>query len=178
MPDAAPNKSDMWVNPTSILTCIVLVVISSVLGAVFAKENTTQIMGFCSMICVSLFTLLQTKQASNKAEKASVKAGEAASLVQENAVFTSERLENLTAVAMGAKKTGESIYKLVNSASGHQLGLYASLARRMANITGDPADMAVAEKAEKMFAEHNEKQSQVDKVNGGPHGHEVAKSAP
>jgi hypothetical protein len=165
------NRSDLWVNPTSILACIGLVVVSGVVGAVIAKDNTTQIMGFCSMICVSLFTLLQTKQASNKAERASFQAGIAANLVQENSVNTEQKLQHLTDVAVGVKKTGESIYKLVNSASGHQLGLYASLARRMANITGDQEDVAVAEKAELMYHDHEAKQREVEKVGGAPDQH-------
>jgi hypothetical protein len=60
-------------------------------------------------------------------------------------------------------KVGEATHMLVNSAMGAQLKLHADTARAKSDITGQPADIAVANLAEKMLAEHVAKQAALDK---------------
>ncbi len=45
---------------------------------------------------------------------------------------------------------------------GSQLQLHAATARSLANVTGAPSDIAVADAAEKMSREHSAKQAIVD----------------
>jgi len=168
--------------------------------ASFAKEAQTAVLigGFASSICVSLLTYLKTHRVEEKTdaigaktdaigtkadkavENASVAAGKAeetANLVQENAAHNDERLEMLTRSTLENKKTGQAIYGLVNSQSGKQLGIYAVMARRMANTSaaaGDPRaedDARIADQAEKDYLEHEQKQRRVDDAGEAPqHG--------
>ncbi len=53
-------------------------------------------------------------------------------------------------------------HTLVNSAMAAQLRLHAQTARAKADITSDPADVAVADMAERMLREHEAKQATID----------------
>lgn len=57
----------------------------------------------------------------------------------------------------------DSIHVLVNSAMGAQLKVNAALARRVADLTDqNPADVAIAEMAEKAAVAHDDKQKGID----------------
>lgn len=56
------------------------------------------------------------------------------------------------------KKVTESTHVLVNSAMTIQLRLNATVTKRLATVTGDPGDAAVADLAERMLKEHESKQ--------------------
>lgn len=57
-----------------------------------------------------------------------------------------------------------AIHKLVNSAMGVQLGINADLARWKADRTGNPEHVKAADKADKLYFEHEESQARVDKA--------------
>lgn len=138
----------MGTYQTSIIVTLGVVVLAGVVGAAFSSVNAAQIIGFCSITCVSLLTLLQAKQTAVQAEISADK--------------SEERLHTITQVALDTKKTGEVVHRLVNSGNLNQLKLYAVMARRMATNTGDVADIEIADQAEKLYQEHAEHQKEVD----------------
>jgi hypothetical protein len=72
---------------------------------------------------------------------------------------TESNSEKLNAVT----ETNEKIHTLVNSNMGVQLEISAVFARRIAIMTKDPEDLRAADLAERYLAEHQAKQSIVDK---------------
>lgn len=62
----------------------------------------------------------------------------------------------------GIQKTGEDVHILSNSNFGVQLQLNAVVSRRLSAFTKDPADLAAAMLAEKLYNEHMAKQAVVD----------------
>ncbi len=73
-----------------------------------------------------------------------------------NNKVTDKKLESIT-------KTGEAVHVLVNSSMSAQLKISAIALRRIADMTNHPDDIAAAELAEKLLAEHLAKQEIVDK---------------
>lgn len=59
-------------------------------------------------------------------------------------------------------KVAEQTHILVNSRMGVQLRYVADLSAWKAKQTGDPADQLAADQAQKLLAEHEGKQAQVD----------------
>jgi hypothetical protein len=71
---------------------------------------------------------------------------------------------NVTSATLASiGRTLNTVHTLVNSNLGTALASNASLARRLALHTGKSEDATAADIAEKISAEHNAKQSQVDK---------------
>ena len=172
---------------TGIFSLIGVVVVAGVLGSIFSKENTVQILGFCSITVVSLLGLLQAMLAAVKVEEVAVKTQESAKIVSgkvdqvadkaesaaqrvaarvaEAAIEVQEvkrvlgvagqrtdsRLDNLAMVTLETNKTGKEIHTLVDGAMTAQLSLNATISRRLAVISTDPADALVADKAEKLY---------------------------
>lgn len=62
-----------------------------------------------------------------------------------------------------AQEIAEKTHTLVNSNMGAQLKMHALLCRRMAEKTGEPDDLSAATQAEKLLAEHEDKQAVVDR---------------
>lgn len=60
------------------------------------------------------------------------------------------------------RKVVDKVHVLTNSGLGLQLRINAVMARRLATMTGDPIDQENAVNAERLLAEHDVKQSQVD----------------
>ncbi len=70
-----------------------------------------------------------------------------------------QAVASMAAAKMAAKlnvieKTGDVTHKLVNNAMAVQLKLNASVTKRLAIMTRDPEDEAVADQSEKMLREH------------------------
>lgn len=63
-----------------------------------------------------------------------------------------------------ANKQLRAIHTLVNSATGVQLKLNAELSRWKAVQTNDPDHSIAADKAERLYLEHEEKQAKVDRT--------------
>lgn len=64
------------------------------------------------------------------------------------------------------QQLGEETHELVNSGSLVQLKLNAELSHWKAKQTGDPEDIRAAETADKLVAEHIEKQKRADATKG------------
>jgi|SRR5688572_10175863 len=73
------------------------------------------------------------------------------------------------AAVVNDKKLNE-IHGLVNSAMSVQLKITAVLARRLAGLTKDPADVKAAEDAEAASVEHDTKQAQLDRQKRASEG--------
>lgn len=76
---------------------------------------------------------------------------------------STHRLDDLTAVALATQKLGKKTHRMVNSAMGIQLRISALALRRLAQMTGNPEDIAAAELAEQVYAEHHAAEVVVEK---------------
>jgi len=94
--------------------------------------------------------------AKDVGETAAIRVAEVAATLKEGTESNAKKLNEL-GVVIGATHT------LVNNAMAVQLGLNAAMATRLADLTHDPIDMAAAEQATKLYAEHQKKQAIVDK---------------
>lgn len=121
-----------------ILIALGVVVAAGVSGAVASPANTPQIIGFTTLIATSLLGLLAQIYTANRQD------------------------EKLTKV----ERTGDATHTLVNSAMSAQLRLNAVMARRLATLTSDPADHALAATAEAEYHNHESQQRIVDKGYG------------
>ena len=136
-----------------ILVALGFVVAVGVIGSVFSPVNIVSILGFCSVVVVSLLGMI-------KANETSEKVGEVKTdLAKSNELHGSE----LTKI----KETGEKVHTLVNSNMGVQLRLNATLSRRVADLTTDYEEKRLATKAaelaESLLTEHEGKQAIVDR---------------
>lgn len=174
-------------SKNGILVAIGTTVVVGVIGATFSPANSINILGFCSVVCVSLFGLLQQKQAekktARKVEEVAVAAKDTADKVEsvrktaviaadqvievkeslkETAKAANEKLTELTNVALDSQKTGKSVHLLVNSSMSLQLKISALALRRVADLTTNKDDEAAATLAEQSYREHENKQDLVD----------------
>ena len=136
------------VSQVSILVVLGVVVAIGVGGSILSPTNAVQIIGFCTLISVSLLALLKSETTEQKVAevKSDLAASDAKTVAQLNKM----------------EVTGEKTHILVNSNMGVQLKLSAAALRRLANLTSDPDDVEAATLAETMLAEHNKKQAIVD----------------
>jgi hypothetical protein len=76
------------------------------------------------------------------------------------------RMSELTMLAKDTFIQGDKIHTLVNSNMGAQLQVSMAALKRIADLTNDPSDRLIAENAEKLFHEHEDKQATVDQKAG------------
>jgi hypothetical protein len=97
---------------------------------------------------------------------AAQKVEEVATVAAQKVEEVKQALEVRTAVTHGQlediKSTGDKIHTLVNNAMALVLKENASLARRIANMSGLAEDRLAADKAEQASREHDQKQSLLD----------------
>jgi len=107
-------------------------------------------------------TRADARETRAEAAKASEAATAAAGKVEEVKVTLKETTaaadKKLDAIAV----VGEKTHTLVNSNMEVQLKLNKVLSQRLAELTKDPADIAVAAQADRLLAEHQSKQAAVD----------------
>jgi hypothetical protein len=116
------------------IICVAGVVMAGVVGSVMYKEGTVQIIGFCSLIAMSLLKYLQSSKTATK-----------------------------TAVQLGGlAKVAEDTHTLVNSNMGNQLKVSSVALTRVAELTGHPDDQAAAKAAQEALVAHEGKQKVVD----------------
>lgn len=89
-------------------------------------------------------------EVARKADVAADKVGQVKRTLEEATEEQSGRLDSI-------QKTGQLTHDLVNSASLVQLKLYAVAARRIADLTKDPADAEAATVAERLYHDHEAK---------------------
>ncbi len=150
------------VSKNSILVAIGVVVVVGVTGTVLAHDNSVQIIGFCSFICVSLLALLQQIKTDAKMDMAAVKAEEVKTALEDANIKSDKQMAKQTAIINETKETTEKVHILVNSSMSAQLKISMMALRRIAAMTKHPEDIVAAETAEKLFREHEVKQGKVD----------------
>ncbi len=138
-------------GPTAVIAVVCIVATLGVVGAVIQPLQTTAILGFSGMICVSLFTLLQGMLAATKVAE-----------VAATAKVAERKVDALAVATDHVSQTVQAVHVLSNSQAGTQLKAYAMLARRMADTSGDKADVAIADEAERAYEIHQSKQAVVD----------------
>jgi hypothetical protein len=99
------------------------------------------------------------RSARRSARRADVKVDRVRRTLEENTTSTEVRLDDLATVA-------KATHLLVNSKMSVQLDANRIMARRLADLTKDPADEAAAELAERDYGEHQAKQAAVDAQPG------------
>ncbi len=154
-------------NQVGVLTALGVVAISGAFAAALSpQEAVAQIIGFCSLISVSLLALLQqmrtTAAAEKVAEKADIKRNEVAHKVEmvKDDLTISRNITN-TKLDDLARVTDETRI-LVNSKTEVLMQLYAVAMRRLAERTQDVGDLAAADRAERAYKEHQTSQSLLD----------------
>lgn len=75
---------------------------------------------------------------------------------------TDEKLGSLASAAEDSKRVGNAIHTLVNANMGAQLSISAVALRRIADLTKDPGDIAMADRAQRLLEEHTAQQDIVD----------------
>lgn len=153
----------------SILVTIGVIGTVGVLGAVLSGKESAQILGFCGVICVSLFSLYSARQGAKmtaahveEVAKKQIEATQKVAVVAEKVEQVAQAAEGRDAKLDAITKVTNSVHTLVNNAMGVQLHLNAVMARRLSGMTGDVGDLDAAHAAEKLYAEHMVKQSIVD----------------
>ncbi len=143
------------IAPQYVLVAIVVIVAAGIVGVIWSPANTVQILGFCTLITVSLLALLQRDKvaqvladkvagtAEGVAEKVTLRAAELKSALAESDEKKLVRLEAMN-------KTVEATHQLVNSGALIQLRLTAVLSRRLAELTKAPEDALAADRAEEL----------------------------
>lgn len=162
----------MNIPPKAILLAVVVILALGVAGTVLSPANTINIIGFCTLTITSLVTLLKADTAAVKSDEAATKADAAAAEAAAAAAKTAQVKEDLKQTNIRRKAqldhieaTGEKTHTLANANMGAQLRLNVIASRRLADLTGEPADMAAANLAEKTLREHEAKQAAVDKAS-------------
>lgn len=80
------------------------------------------------------------------------------------AIFVAASTIIVSWIQSRANRQLKAIHTLVNSATGVQLKLNSELSRWKADQTNDPDHDKAAEKAERLYLEHEESQAKVDKT--------------
>lgn len=138
-----------------ILIALGVVVTLGVLGAVLSRDpiNSTQILGFCGVVTVSLLALLHQVRTSAKIETTATNVEQA--LHQTNL----KRAEELAQL----KENSEKTLGWVNSAMGTQLERTAISERRLADITKSPSDIQMAKESAARYTDHMTQQRVEDR---------------
>lgn len=150
---AARDTADMI--QTTILVVIGIVAVSGIFGVILAHDHAVQIIGFCSLICVSLLGLLQQQRVAVKAEEVADKVEQVQTVLQMTDAETRIKLNSLVKVA-------DDTHTLVNNNMAIQLRLNAELSKWKADQTKKVEDIEAATMAEKLYTEHEGKQRVVD----------------
>lgn len=140
----------MTESMTYSLVLVVVIVVAGV-GVVLQPAQATQVLGFCSLIAVSLLSLLQGTKAARKVEDVAIAAR-----------VSARKVDNLTAVAEHTQTVTNATHVLVNSNMAAQMKIAEVALRRVAELTRHPDDIAAADLAERTYLEHQKKQVVVD----------------
>lgn len=103
------------------------------------------------------------KAAAVEVKEAAVKVEEVRTTLEDTTKVTDQKLNDLARDVGSARETGEKIHELVNSAMTLQLKVNAVALRRIAELTNNSDDIAVAALAEKSYLNHEAKQRSIQK---------------
>lgn len=140
----------------SILIAIVVLVVLGVLGSILSPDKSVNILGFCTLICVSLLALLKSESAEQKVDDAAKKVEQVKVNLENSDHITMVQLQKI-------EETGEKVHTLVNSNMGIQLKLGMELSEFKAATTKTEEDISAAKLARSQYNEHVKKQAEVDK---------------
>ena len=184
---------DSAVSKNGILLTICVIAGIAMVGVFEMQSNTVNILGFCAVICTSLFNLLaqnktndkldvntksvtdvateqkETTATVSKAAAAIVKLGRQTDAAAENVEQVKTDLIETNAQTAKTMENLTSIaigtHQLVNSQMSLALKHIAELARKVAEGSKNPADELAANLAEQAFKDHELKQQIVDVSN-------------
>jgi hypothetical protein len=107
---------------------------------------------------------VKVEAAANKAQTAATHAAEQ---VVEVATKTEDVRKTLVETDSNVNHKLDTIHTLVNSNMGTQLKISAGLARQLADLTKTESALKIAEEYERLVADHDAKQAQVDSRQSG-----------
>ena len=107
------------------------------------------------LACQIVLQIMARAAAAKTAKEAATQATAVKTTLAETTAAADAKMDDLAKVA-GAT------HLLVNSAMAAQLKLTATVTRRLANLTKDPADEEAADLAEKLSRQHEMKQAAID----------------
>jgi len=136
------------ISHNRILLVVTATVVAGIAGVIWAPQSVVPFLGFCGLICTSLFQLLKQAETAEKVEEAAGKVEVVRQTLETTNRADTEKLDK--------------IHTLVNSGSGVQKKIIAIALRRIARNSGDPEDIAAAELAETDLEQHNRQQAIVD----------------
>lgn len=155
------------------MAALVAVVAVGVLGAVLAHDETAPIIGFVTMISVSLLALLQQTRTAAVAAKVAADVEQVAARAAETVVEVAKRSQDildavaattavklaaLDKVSLVARQTGAEVHMMVNDSWSVQLKISMLALHRVAMLTEHPDDIAAAELAAIAYHDHESKQ--------------------
>ena len=144
MKEAAPVVIALITQAPEILTAVG-VVITALVGFKALKQSKA--------------AAVAAVHVANKVEDVRKTAADVASDVKRT---TAQTTKDVAGALASISEVAEKTHVLVNSNMGTQLKLTAMHARRVAELTKDPADESVADEAERLLADHVRKQARVD----------------
>jgi hypothetical protein len=136
--------------------------------------TTEQIITFATPLALIIATIIQKMDIlkaarDTKASEAKVLAH--ANRMEERVVERAKEVqEHLEENNRQRNRQLTTIHTLVNSGMSEQKRINMLLAKRVAKMTGDALDLKVADDAERIYMEHEAKQSVVDKFQGQGQG--------
>lgn len=131
-------------SKNSILIAIGVVAAMGVVGSIASPANTTQILGFCTMICVALLGLLQNIKVAEKLDT--------------TVAAADKKLESIEATGISNHKLANSQLEVAKRREEESLKLIAMMARRFADMPGaTPEDEKAAQAAEAILKDHQVK---------------------
>jgi hypothetical protein len=134
-----------------ILVAILVTVVAGIVGVIAKPESTVPVLGFCGLICTSLFALLKADTTATKVEEVKMK-------LETTDSDTKEKLDVIKVVA-------DKTHDLVNGAMSAQLKISAVALRRVADLSKHESDTTAADLAERALSEHELKQQMVAAYN-------------
>jgi uncharacterized membrane protein len=137
-----------------LVLAVIAVVCAAVIGTIFSGQNAVQVIGFSSLVVVSLLSLAKQYFTAQEVEKVK------STLARANTI-QEIKSDELMSVA-------KATHVLVNSKMQVQLELAAAITKRLAVLTGDEADRKAAKTAHDLLEDHKASQTIVDegKKNG------------
>jgi type II secretory pathway pseudopilin PulG len=150
LPFADANRATLFVAGCFVVLAILAGVVLTAVHVDKAEVNNTVkvIIGFAALI---VSNALISMQAASRAE-------EKAEQVRQTLLATdrarTQKLAQIEDVAVQTQVTARSTHSLVNGLRSQTLRQVAQLARRLADATGSPEDLAEAERADAELREH------------------------
>lgn len=118
--------------------------------------------------CFTGFMAYKMAQLKNNQDLAAIQAQKVVEKLEDTTIATDVKLAAIGEKQYKMAQVNDATHALVNSNYGVQLRLYATSCQRIAILTGDPSDLAMADEAMKAWRTHQETQARMDTAPAPP----------